>query len=601
MSLIESKNKFDRFNFLLGAFYFVFVIFLIKVVNMQIIKHKYYLELAERNRTQVINQSAPRGKIISSDNVVLASNKPSYSLIYFPERSYSSKEIDKISLYLARYTNSDIKKIKKIIERAISSQKPLKVAGNLGVNSIIRISELKNLFPGFQQISEAVRYYPYGAWISHLIGYMGKIDSTQWSNYYSFGYSMDSLVGKTGIEKMYEKYLKGRDGGLYMEVDNRGRLIRIVDTQEGEAGNDIILTLNFKMQEAAEKALSELPYKKGAAIALDPYSGKILAYAVKPGFDLNSFVDYSEDKKESSPDIKEFNIGVQGTYPPASTFKIITSIAILESGKPHYDEKFFCPGFFDAGNRVFKCWEKKGHKYMDLKNGLANSCDVYFYNAALKVGPLKIEKTAEQFGFGEKTESPFPGENSGHVFGPKKRAMKKSYWFIGDTLNLAIGQGETLVTPMQMAVFISAIASRGLIFKPYYVDKIVKKNGDVILENFPKIKKKVKLKEETWEKLYEALGEVVSSGTGQAMKISGLEIFGKTGTAQNPHGKDHAWFVCFAKKPKEDPKVAVAVLVEHGEHGSTSALSVAKSIVKAAYPTNISDGKEENIQAVVTE
>lgn len=585
MSLIDSKNQFDRFDFFLGAFYFIFVLFLVRVIDIQIIKHDYYLKLAEKNRTQVINQSAPRGKIISSDNVVIASNKPSYNLIYFPDSKISGEKLKKMALYCAKYCHSDRDLIFSLLSKAQSSQKPVKLASNLGSYAIMRISELKNFYPGFQLVPEAIREYPYSTMLSHIIGYMGKIDASQWKDYSSLqDYSMDAMVGKTAVEKMYEKYLKGKDGGLCVEVDNKGRMIKVVDSRQGEPGSDVILTIDFKIQSAAEKALAELAYKKAVAIAMDPYSGKILAYAVKPGFDPNFSVNYSEEKKDKSFNFDEFNIGVQGSYPPASVFKIITSIAVLENGRPAPQEKFFCPGFFDAGDRIFKCWEKKGHKNMDLISALAYSCDVYYYNAAIKVGPLEIEKIASEFGFGEKTEASFLSENSGNLFGPRVRARKKSYWFIGDTLNMAIGQGETLVTPIQMAVFASALASRGLIYKPYYLDRIVKRNGDEILKSYPKLKRKVKLKDETWEKIHQAMKEVIVSGTGKAMHTQGLDIYGKTGTAQNPHGKDHAWFICFASKPGEKPKIAVASFVEHGEHGSTSALSVAKAIIRAAYP-----------------
>ncbi len=599
MSLIDSKNEFDRFDFFLGAFYFIFVLFLVRVIDIQILKHDYYLKLAEKNRTQVINQAAPRGRIISSDNVVIASNKPSYSLIYFPDAKITGEALKKMALYAAKYCSSDKEFVFSLLSKAQASQKPVKVASNLGSYAIMRISELKNFYPGFQLVPEAIREYPYAASLSHIIGYMGKIDAMEWKAYSSLqDYSMDAMVGKTGVEKIYERNLKGKDGGLYVEVDNKGRMIKVADSREGEPGDDVILTIDFKMQSAADKALAELPYKRGVAIALDPYSGKILAYAVKPGFDPNFSVNYSEEKKEKSAEFDEFNIGVQGAYPPASVFKIITSIAVLENGRPAPEEKFFCPGFFDAGDRIFKCWEKKGHKNMDLISGLAHSCDVYYYNAALKVGPLEIEKIASEFGFGQKTGALFLSENSGNLFGPRVRARKKSYWFIGDTLNLAIGQGETLVTPIQMAVFAAALASRGLIYKPYYLDRVVKRNGDEVLKNSPELKSKVKLKDKTWEKIYEAMREVVASGTGRPIYTEGLEIYGKTGTAQNPHGKDHAWFVCFAARPGEKSKVAVASLVEHGEHGSTSALSVAKAIIRAAYP-QVSQKDEEKIQGPV--
>jgi penicillin-binding protein 2 len=277
---------------------------------------------------------------------------------------------------------------------------------------------------------------------------------------------------------------------------------------------------------------------------------------------------------------------------------VISTIAALESGRLAPEEEFYCPGYFNAGDRIFKCWDKKGHKKMNMIKGLANSCDVYYYNLALKVGPLEIENIAKKFRFGMKTGVDLSGERDGNLFGPSIRARKKSYWFIGDTLNMAIGQGETLVTPIQMAVFISAIASKGRIYRPYYVDKIVKKNKDTIVVNKPYLLDRADLKEKTWEILYQGLKEVVESGTGQIVKMNGIEVYAKTGTAQNPHGKDHAWFICFAKKPDENPKIAIAVLIEHGEHGSSSAAPVAKAIIKAMY-NNVKEN--ENKRDLVVE
>jgi penicillin-binding protein 2 len=245
------------------------------------------------------------------------------------------------------------------------------------------------------------------------------------------------------------------------------------------------------------------------------------------------------------------------------------------------DEKFYCPGWFDARSRIFKCWDKKGHGYVDFIDGLANSCDVYFYNAGLRAGPLAIEKYARAFGLGKPTGIDLPGEKGGNVFGPSKRADQKSYWFIGDTLNLAIGQGETLVTPVQAADLISAVANGGTLYRPYYVDYIVRPDGQVVRRAKPKAYGTVKLKPSTWALIREGLHSVVDEGTGRAAQIKGVEVYGKTGTAQNPHGKDHAWFVCYATVGGQPSRVAVAVLVEHGEHGASAAAPIAKAVIEA--------------------
>jgi len=603
--MIESGDDFNRFDFLWLAVYFIIFVFLIKIINMQVIKYSYYREMSDKNRTQIINQTAPRGKIITRDGVTMASNKPSFSLIYFPNPQNSQQTIRKVAHLIAKYSDSDGKKIYASILKSQGAMKPVKIADRLGASSIMNLSELKNFYQGLELISEANRFYPYDNYLSHVIGYVGKIDSNDWKIYSSdLNYSMDTFVGKTGLEKLYEGKFKGKDGGLYMEVDHRGRLMRIMDSRQGVPGCDVHLTVDFKMQDAAEKALASLPYKRGCAIALEPATGRILAYAVKPGFDPNIFVNYKEDKKEFDVKFDEFNIGVQGTYPPASVFKMLSTIAILESGKVRPDETFYCPGFYDAGDRIFKCWEKKGHKEVDLLKGLAHSCDVYYYNAAYKMGPLAIETAARKFRIGLKTGVDLPGEKSGNLFGPTVRASQKSYWFIGDTLNLAIGQGETLVTPMQMAVITAAIAGRGAIYRPYYVEKIVSRDGELVTGGKPEKLSQVELKEETWDLLYKALKSVVDEGTGRQAWIKDLEVYGKTGTAQNPHGKDHAWFVAFARRVNEAPGVAVAVLIEHGEHGSSAAAPVARSVIKAFYEDKITpapEKEEEAGEAVIVE
>ncbi|MEF3280386.1 MAG: penicillin-binding protein 2 [Elusimicrobiota bacterium] len=593
----DYDKKVEALDNIYKFFYIIVAFFAVRLINIQIINHSYYLELSERNRIRVISKLGPRGNIISSDGVLLAHNKPSYSVMFFPRENITSKYIDDISKRISKLLNVRYEHIDKNIQMAQKTLKPIKIVDNLSINRTMFFYEIKNIFPEIEIIEENLRDYPYGNLLSHVIGYTGKIDNADLKYYLSKNYPLDAIVGKTGVEKKYEDYLKGKNGGLFMEVDNKGRVIRIMGFEKWEKGNDVILTINYKVQKAAEDALSKLPYKRGSAVCLESESGKVLAYAVKPGYDLNYFTSYRDEKKID--EIDEFNIPISGLYPPASTFKIISAIAAIESGKLNENSKFYCPGYYDAGNRIFKCWKKEGHKNLDMIDALAHSCDVYFYNVGYTVGPYEIEKIAKKMRLNEKSQIDLPFEKAGKIFGPRSRMESKGYWFIGDTLNMAIGQGEALVTPMGMAMFMMALANHGTFYLPYYVDRIVSPEGKVIVKNFPGVISKVSLKDKTYDVIYKALRKVVSEGTGKLSAVKGVDVYGKTGTAQNPHGKDHAWFVSFAKK-NGMPSIAISVFIEHGEHGSTAAAPIAREIIKA-YFNEDSTLKEKEEKDVIIE
>jgi penicillin-binding protein 2 len=561
------------------------IIFIFRLVNLQIIGGAHYRAIAEKNRTQVISQTAPRGRILSADGAAIATSKPSFSLIYFPGQTKAGPDLERLARVLAKPLHTDYDGLRKALFRAATRETPVRLAENLPPKVMLALSELKAIYPGIDIIVEARRYYTFGAYLSHLVGYIGMMDAKNWAaRSGDKGYSMDSRVGKAGLEKIFEKELKGKDGGIYLEVDSRGKLNRVLESRKWVPGEDVYLTIDSKAQAAAEKGLNKSISGKGAVVALDPRSGAIIAFASSPDYDPNMFVlSGTETEGLAAGEIlPEFNVALQGTYPPGSIFKIVTSAALLESGRVGADEKFNCPGYYDAGSRVFKCWNKKGHGNTGFIKGLANSCDVYFYNAGLRTGALSIEKYARAFGLGRTTGIALPNEKSGNVFGPSKRADKKSYWFIGDTLNLAIGQGETLMTPLQAAELIAAVANEGTRYRPYYVDHIVRGEGQGSHRFNPEVIGKVALKDSTWTLIKEGLHSVVEEGTGMAARINGAEIYGKTGTAQNPQGKDHAWFVAYATVNNEPAKIAVAVLIEHGEHGASAAAPIAKAVIEAA-------------------
>lgn len=583
--MIDRQIPQERLEFLWILAYAAALIFILRLVNLQVLGSAHYREIAEKNRTQVIAQAAPRGRIFSADETAIATSKPSFSLIYFPGQARTNAELSRMARALARPLGADYEDLRNAIFKAAAREKPVRLAENLPPKIMLALSELKAVYPGIDIIVEARRYYPFGPYLSHLVGYIGKMDSRDWAALArDKNYSMDSRLGKAGLEKMYEKELKGKDGGIYLEVDSRGKLNRVLESRKWVPGADIFLTIDSRAQAAAEEGLAKSISGKGAVVALDPRDGRVLAFASAPDYDPNMFVLSGSEKEglEAGKILPEFNVALQGTYPPASVFKIVTTAAIIESGRMGVNETVRCPGFYDAGSRVFKCWEKKGHGNLALIEGLARSCDVYFYVAGQRAGALAMEKYARAFGLGRPSGIALPDEKSGNVFGPSPRAAKKSYWFIGDTLNLAIGQGETLMTPMQAAGLIAAVANGGTFYKPYYIDRIVRSDGQFLYKGRPETAGALQLKSATWALVREGLHSVVSEGTGQSAKIQGAEIYGKTGTAQNPHGKDHAWFVSYATVGGQPARIAVAVLVEHGEHGSSAAAPIARAVIEAA-------------------
>ena len=599
--MIERGISQDRMNLLWGLVAAVSLVFALRLVNLQILMHTYYSEIAERNRTQVLPQAAPRGRIFTRDSAAVATNKPSFSLIYFPGAARSAEAMDMMARSLSRQLNLPFDSLRAALYKAVKKGAPIRLAENLSSKAMFSLSELKTMYSDMDIIVEARRYYPFGNYLSHLTGYISRMDAKEWAVYgKDKNYGMDSRIGKAGLEKMYEKNLKGKDGGIYLEVDSRGKLSRILESRKWTPGSDIYLTIDSKVQAAAEAGLKGSKTGKGAVVAIDPRSGAVLALASMPDYDPNRFVSYSDEKTtDSLKELPEFNVAVQGMYPPASTFKIISGIAGLDSGKIDPAETFLCPGWFKASDRVFKCWEKKGHGKVDFMKGMAKSCDVYYYNLGSVTGPATIEKYARMFRLGLPTGIPLPDEKSGNVFGPSKRAAKKSYWFIGDTLNLSIGQGETLVTPIQMAQVAAAVASRGTFWRPYYVDRVVDAGGDTTFKSRPEKLSQVELKDSTWALIKDGMREVVLEGTGQTVKIDGVEIFGKTGTAQSGHGKDHAWFVAYAQLPGQEPEVAVAVLVEHGEHGAAAAVPIAKAVILAAFRERLPGGSQASAAPLV--
>lgn len=570
-----------------------------RLIDIQVIRHKDYLEIAERNRTQVIAQVAPRGRIFTSDGKAVATNAPSFNLYYLVAGPQDAEYLQQLAKDIAPRLNMTTDEVLDKVYSAIKSGKATSLAENLSTKSTMALQELQFYYPGIYPIEETKRNYPYESFASHLIGYIGSMDNKDWRRRdMSLDYRLNSKIGKNGIEKKFEKDLKGRDGGIYLEVDYRGRVRSIIQDRKWVAGSDIYLTLDYDLQKAAEEGLKNSKTGRGAVVALDPRNGAVLALASAPAYDPNIFVPYSdEENKNASKKISEYNLAIQGLYPPASPFKIITAIAAIEEGNFDTERTIYCPGHYDAGSRVFKCWSRHGP--VNFWGGMAGSCDVYFYTVASQIGAAAIERVQRMFMFGRLTGIDMVGEKAGNLYGPTRRARNKSYWFIGDTLNLSIGQGELLVTPIKMAQFMAAVASRGKVWRPYYIEKIVSnQTGKVTEVGEPLVLQEVPIAKETFDLIWKALKNTTDTGTAGRARIKGLEVYAKTGTAQNPHGEDHGWFSVFAGREGEEPTIAFAVFVEFGEGGASAAGPIAREMLKAYF--DIKDAPRPVRRAVAT-
>ncbi len=556
----------------------------LRLVQLQILDSSEYRAMAERNASQMIYQTAPRGRIYDRLGVPLATNRPAFLLIFLPGKDRSRRDLEPLARELGRQLGRDPQGLLETLEEAERDQSAARLAENLPTTTMFQLSELKTLYPGVDLITEARRSYPLGRFASHLLGFMGKMSPRDWRVRKAQGYRADSRVGKMGLESAFETELRGRDGGIQMEVDAQGRLKRVLGQIPWEAGSNIHLTIDAAVQKAADEALRKTDTGRGAAVALDPRTGEILAMSSQPDFDPNALLSTDPDEvKRNAHDLPEFNNAIAGAYPPGSTFKPIVGLAALSEGRIASDDAFFCPGHFTLGRRTFLCWEHNGHQRVSWIRGLAQSCDVYFYNVGLKTGGSRIERYARAFGLGQKTNVALRGEKSGHLFGPEMRHRSGGGWYDGDTLNLAIGQGELTVTPLQMAVVAAALANRGTVWRPHYMRTIVYADGRPDFVQKPERLGQVFATDSAWTIVQRGLEVAVSSGTGSPAKIPGLVVAGKTGTAQNPHGRDHAWFIAYAARPGEAASIAVAVLVANGGHGGVAAAPVAKKMILASF------------------
>jgi len=566
------KNKEEVFKRIIEL---CLIILIGRLFYLQILNGDFYNDLAEKNYLKFITLPAPRGIVYDRNGVSLVKNEIKYSLYLVPPYEKGKNSIKKLSEIIGM----EEKKIEKIFEKVTPFYPAVLLKENLTPKEIVLLEENRDLLPSFSINVEFVRSYPFGDLGAHVLGYMGEVSKEELQDEES-NYSLGEKSGKFGIEASYEKVLRGEKGFRGISLYTKDKKYVFSGQKDPVPGNSLVLSLDIDLQKVVEEALGD---EIGSVIVSNPWTGEVLAMASHPSFDPNKFISgFSKTEWESfvkDPNNPLNNRAISSLYAPGSIFKLVVSLAALENRKVSEKDTFFCPGVYRMGKYVFKCWKKDGHGKINFINGIASSCNVVFYNVGLRVGEEEIFKFAKKFFLDSKTGIDIPGEVKGFIPSKKwKEENLKEPWYPGDTINLSIGQGFVLVTPLEIHSMVSMIATEGRLYKPHLVKRILNPTTLEEKDFEPELIGKVDISKKTWEVLKEGMEKVIEEGTGTAARIPGIKIAGKTGTAENPHGESHAWFSAFS--PAENPQYVVTVFLEHGKSGGGRAAPIAKKIME---------------------
>ena len=555
----------------------LFVLLLAGLFYTQIVRFGYYHKLSKNNSIRVIPIDGPRGSIYDRSGVPLVTNRLSFDVAIIYQELRDRKTLVRLLNNVLGMTGEQIAAA--LEKAAARSYVPVVIAGDIDKAKAFALEEESFNIDGLIVETRSKRNYIYNFMGSHVFGYLSEITEDELDALKEYGYRMKDLVGRDGIEKYYESLLKGVDGGTQIEVDNRGSRTRVLGLKEPAGGKDIFLTIDMVLQTASDKLLGD---RKGAVVVINPATGEVLALASHPSFDPNIFVKPDTNRQRLKLMCDRVgrplsNRAISGLYPPGSVFKLVTATAALETRKINQWTRFFCAGSYKLGSATFDCWKEGGHGSQSVREGLMNSCNVFFYNTGRVTGIDAIEEYTKLFGYGKPTGVDLPDEVKGIVPGRIwKRLQRKDGWYEGETLNYAIGQGYLLVTPIQVVCMTAIIANKGSLVRPYLVKQI----GADPVSNAKS--KGLGIRPETILAVREGMREVVNNegGTGKRAKLDGVVVAGKTGTAQNPQGRTHAWFTGFA--PYNDPKICVVVFLEHGGKGGLEPAEIAHGIFEEA-------------------
>ena len=578
----------------------VILAILAQVFYLQVARHDHFTTLSKNNQIKIVPVVPPRGRIFSSDNVLLADNRSSFSLELIPERVADEQAVLAELSRLVSISPDDLERFRELRKRRRRFESiPLKL--NLNDEEVAVLSANRHLLPGVEVMATTGRHYPLAQSLSHTVGYVGMIDEVEYEKLNKSSYRGTNHIGKSGVEKAYEDLLHGYPGYEQVEVNAQGRAIRDIFREPPEPSKDLYLTVDASLQLLAVQALNG---RRGAIVALDNRSGAVLVAASTPGFDPNLFVDgIGTDTYSSllrSKDTPLLNRVLQGTYPPGSTIKPMLALGAAQQGLREPEATTWCPGWYSlrGSSRRYRCWKKEGHGHVDMENAVFQSCDVYFYVLARDMGIDTLHDALTGFGFGQPTGIDIGGEATGLIPSTQwKRAALGQPWYPGETLSVGIGQGATLVTPMQLAVATAVIANRGEQVRPYLLSEARDSTTGrtVITVTARQARQVVSANAEFWQRIVHSMEEVVHGERGTA-RASGAgaeyRFAGKTGTAQvigmaqdeeyneeeiPEEFQDHALFIAFA--PVETPEIALAVIVENGGGGSRTAAPIARELL----------------------
>lgn len=578
---MEDRNRITRLHTLLVVCLVLFAVLLGRMVYLQLWRGDYYAKQSDGNRLRQSRILAPRGIIYDSEGKDLVNNLPGYAVVLQNQSSYKPETLQRLSNLL----QMSVEEINAKIKASENFYEPIMLKNNLDQQMVTKIEEQRRYMPEVMLSVQPIRNYPYHELAVHALGYVGEVSSYEIEQGLFKNISQGSLVGKAGLEKTYDKYLRGEDGAFMEEVDVAGNVVKHYDSVQPVPGKNLKLTLDYQLQKELEEFTDKhLAYlrnsgiapgaRAAAVIAIDPRNGAVRAMVSRPGYDPNWFVHGISSKNWNSinndPNYPMNNKVITGEYPPGSTFKIVTGSAAFELKKVGLDEPIFDGGFHpmvptmgNAGGEVLG--------WLTFIKALAMSDNVYFYELGYRVGIDNIEKYAHIFGFGERTGIDLEGESKGLVASKKvKREIWDEDWRLGDTFNAAIGQGFNLTTPIQLSVMLSIVANGGTKYQPYLVDSIINSDGSLFEKPKRAEGKHIDVSQQTIDYIRMGMSATTQEG-GTASYFAGLPkpIAGKTGTAENSHGRDHGLFVAYG--PVDDPELVVVCIVEQGGFGSVAA------------------------------
>ena len=582
----ENEDFSGRLQFLRVVAVCIILVLIGRAGYLQVYDGELYARLAEGNRIRIIPAEAARGTFYDRNGELLVTNRPGFTVSLLPLTEPISPEvIARVSALI----HVPVEEIQKKIDAHIGFD-PIRIKNDVLPDIVSIIEEQKDSYPGVVVEVLPVRDYIFGEYAAHVFGYVSEINEEELERRKGEGYKSGDIIGKFGLERVYDKEVRGIKGGEQVEVDVSGRPVQILGRQSPIPGNDLVLTIDSHIQEAAERAvddqLAAVHAHAAAAVVMNPQTGEILAMVSRPAFNPNLFAGgistVNWNILNNNPYHPMDNKAITGEYPPGSTFKIVTGTAALAEHKVTAQEKIFDSGRYWIIPKTNAGGEALG--WIDFEQAMAHSDNVYFYEMGNRLGVDTLERYARLFGLGTRTGIDLPYEAEGLV--PNRKYKADNYedgeWYLSETFDAAIGQGFNLVTPLQAAMVVSEIAANGQRYRPHLVQRIVDVNGNTVREIKPELLSTLEVDPSVIHHVQEGLHSVTKLGTGTAL-FAGfpVDIAGKTGTAENSQGRDHSWFVAYG--PYKNPNVVVAVIVEQGGFGSVAAGPIARRILEAAF------------------